>query len=95
MNDDQFFSIKGKTKHLLWLELCNSLTKHASEVSRFNVDAIITGGVRKFTDEVGRLWTSLAGCYIQRNLHGKARDIFEEEMTTVVTVGEFSVICTV
>ncbi|KAK4746415.1 hypothetical protein SAY87_012727 [Trapa incisa] len=92
LNDDQFFSIKGKTKHRLWLELCDFLTKHATEVSGLNVDAIIRDGIRKFTDEVGRLWTSLAEYYIRRNLHEKARDIFEEGITTVVTVRDFSVI---
>ncbi|KAK6932490.1 hypothetical protein RJ641_002114 [Dillenia turbinata] len=92
LNDDQFFSIKGKTKHRLWVELCDLLTKHATEVSGLNVDAIIRGGIRKFTDDVGRLWTSLADYYIQRNLMEKARDIFEEGMTTVVTVRDFSVI---
>ncbi|POO03693.1 Signal transduction response regulator [Trema orientale] len=92
LNDDQFYSIKGKTKHRLWLELCDLLTKHATKVSGLNVDAIIRGGIRKFTDEVGRLWTSLAEYYIRRNLHEKARDIFEEGMTTVVTVRDFSVI---
>ncbi|GMH30328.1 hypothetical protein Nepgr_032171 [Nepenthes gracilis] len=92
LNDDQFFSIKGKTKHRLWLELCDLLTKHATEVSGLNVDAIIRGGIRKFTDEVGRLWTSLADYYIRRKLPEKARDIFEEGMATVVTVRDFSVI---
>lgn len=92
LNDDQFYSIKGKTKHSLWLELCDLLTKHAKEVSGLNVDAIIRGGIRKFTDEVGRLWTSLADYYIRRGLFEKARDIFEEGMTTVITVRDFSVI---
>ena len=92
LNDDQFYSIKGKTRHRLWLELCDLLTKHATDVSGLNVDAIIRGGIRKFTDEVGRLWTSLADYYIRRNLTEKARDIFEEGMTTVVTVRDFSVI---
>ncbi|XP_057530754.1 uncharacterized protein LOC130809129 [Amaranthus tricolor] len=92
LNDDQFFSIKQKTKHRLWLELCDLLTKHATEVSGLNVDAIIRGGIRKFTDEVGRLWTSLADYYIRRKLPEKARDVFEEGMMTVVTVRDFSVI---
>ncbi|PIM99315.1 mRNA splicing factor [Handroanthus impetiginosus] len=81
LNDDQFYSIKGKTKHRLWLELCDLLTQHATEISGLNVDAIIRGGIRKFTDEVGR-----------RGLMEKARDIFEEGMTTVITVRDFSVI---
>lgn len=92
LNDDRFYSIKGKTKHQLWLELCNLLTSHATEVSGLKVDAIIRGGIRKFTDEVGRLWTSLADYYIRRGLFEKARDVFEEGMTTVVTVRDFSVI---
>ncbi|KAF5185965.1 Pre-mrna-splicing factor syf1 [Thalictrum thalictroides] len=92
LNDNQFYSIKGKTKHQLWLELCDLLTSHSTEVSGLKVDAIIRGGIRKFTDEVGRLWTSLADYYIRRGLFEKARDIFEEGMTTVVTVRDFSVI---
>ncbi|KAK1327238.1 hypothetical protein QJS10_CPA01g01081 [Acorus calamus] len=92
LNDDRFYSIKGKTKHTLWLELCELLTKHATEVSGLNVDAIIRGGIRKFTDEVGRLWTSLADYYVRRGLYEKARDVFEEGMSTVVTVRDFGVI---
>ncbi|KAK3015443.1 hypothetical protein RJ639_007775 [Escallonia herrerae] len=92
LNDDGFHSIKGKTKHRLWLELCDLLTQHATEISGLNVDAIIRGGIRKFTDEVGRLWTSLADYYIRRKLVEKARDVFEEGMTTVVTVRDFSVV---
>ncbi|GMY37237.1 pre-mRNA-splicing factor SYF1 [Fagus crenata] len=92
LNDDKFCSIKGKTKHSLWLELCELLTRHANEVSGLNVDAIIRCGIKKFTDDVGRLWTSLAEYYIRRNLHEKARDIFEEGMMTVLTVRDFSLL---
>ncbi|CAI0442831.1 unnamed protein product [Linum tenue] len=92
LNDDQFYSLKGKTKHTLWLELCDLLTRHAKDVSGISVDAIIRGGIRKYTNEIGRLWTSLADYYIRRALFDKARDIFEEGMTTVITVRDFSVI---
>ncbi|ONK62544.1 uncharacterized protein A4U43_C07F5180 [Asparagus officinalis] len=92
LNSDEFYSIKGKTKHQLWLELCELLTKHATEVSGLKVDAIIRGGIRKYTNEVGRLWTSLADYYVRRGLYEKARDIFEEGLQTVLTVRDFSVI---
>ena len=72
--------------------MCDLLTNHASQISGLNVDAIIRGGIRKFSDDVGRLWTSLADYYIRRKLLEKARDVFEEGMTTVVTVRDFSVI---
>ncbi|CAN1192380.1 Pre-mRNA-splicing factor SYF1 [Linum perenne] len=93
-DDEQFYSLKGKTKHDLWLELCDLLTRHTNEVSgrRIDVDAIIRGGIRKYTNEVGRLWTCLADYYIRRGLFDKARDIFEQGMATVITVRDFSVI---
>ncbi|XP_042429330.1 pre-mRNA-splicing factor SYF1-like [Zingiber officinale] len=92
LNDNSFRSIKGKTRHQLWLELCDLLTHHATEVSGLNVDAIIRGGIRRYTDEVGRLWTSLADYYVRRGLYEKARDIFEEGVQIVTTVRDFSVI---
>ncbi|CAA7025986.1 unnamed protein product [Microthlaspi erraticum] len=92
LNDDQFYSIKGKTKHTLWMELCELLVHHANDISGLNVDAIIRGGIRKFKNEVGMLWTSLADYYIRKNLLEKARDIYEEGMMKVVTVRDFSVI---
>ena len=73
-------SLAGKTKHQLWLELCDIITKHPAEITTLPVDAILRGGVRKFTDEVGRLWTSLADFYIRRGLFEKARDVYEEVM---------------
>ena len=51
---------------------------------------MIRGGIRKFTDEVGRLWTCLADFYIRRGLFEKARDVFEEGLATVITVRDFS-----
>ncbi|WVZ66873.1 hypothetical protein U9M48_016036 [Paspalum notatum var. saurae] len=92
LNDDGFRSVKGKTRHQLWLELCEILTKHADEVAGLKVDAILRGGIRKFTDEVGKLWTSLADYYVRRGLFEKARDVFEEGVSSVVTVKEFSVV---
>ncbi|KAG8363579.1 hypothetical protein BUALT_Bualt19G0037100 [Buddleja alternifolia] len=92
LNDDQFCSIKGKTKHRLWLELCDLLTQHTSEISRLKVDAIIRSGIQKFTDEVGLLWTCLAEYYIRRGLLERARDILEQGVATVIRVRDFSVI---
>ena len=32
MNDEGFRSLEGKSKHQLWLELCDLVTKHPHEV---------------------------------------------------------------
>jgi pre-mRNA-splicing factor SYF1 len=85
-------SLAGKSKHQLWLELCDVITKHPAEVTSLPVGAILRGGVRKFTDEVGRLWTSLADFYIRRGLFEKARDVYEEGLATVITVRDFSLV---
>lgn len=55
LNDDTFRSIEGKSKHQLWLELCDLITKHPADVikERIDVDAILRGGIRKYKDEVG------------------------------------------
>ncbi|KAK9815714.1 hypothetical protein WJX72_008451 [[Myrmecia] bisecta] len=92
VNDDTFRSLEGKSKHQLWLELCDIITKHPKEVGDLKVDAILRSGIRKFTDEVGRLWTSLADYYIRQGLYEKARDVYEEGLTTVITVRDFSLI---
>ncbi len=42
--------------------------------------------------QVGRLWTSLADYYIRRGLFERARDVYEEGLSTVVTVHDFSLI---
>jgi hypothetical protein len=55
VNDDSFRSIEGKSKHHLWLELCDIITKHPDEVRALNIDAIIRAGIRKFPTEVSDL----------------------------------------
>ena len=68
VDDDTFRSLEGKSKHQLWLELCDIITKHPKEVSGLKVDAILRSGIRKFTDEVHPLiwvhWRALcSACF--------------------------------
>lgn len=41
---------------------------------------------------MGRLWTSLADYYIRQGMYESARDVYEEGLTTVTTVRDFSLI---
>ncbi|KAG7675051.1 hypothetical protein Ndes2526B_g07899 [Nannochloris sp. 'desiccata'] len=92
VNDEGFRSLEGKSRHALWLELCDIVTKHPAEVSGLRVDAILRSGIRRYTDEVGKLWAALADYYTRRGLFEKARDIYEEAITSVLTVRDFSLV---
>jgi pentatricopeptide repeat protein len=46
----------------------------------------------RFSDEVARLWNSLADYYIRLGQFEKARDIYEEGINSVTTVRDFTII---
>lgn len=94
VNDEAFVSLEGKSRHTLWLELCDLITRHPDEIAGqgIKVDAILRSGIRRFTNEVGRLWTSLADYYTRRGMFEHARDVYEEALTSVITVRDFSLV---
>nr|XP_045015301.1 pre-mRNA-splicing factor SYF1-like [Jaculus jaculus] len=89
VNDENFVSEVGKSKYQLWLELCDLISQNPDKVQSLNVDAIIRGGITRFTDQVGKLWLSLAD-YICLGHFEKARDVYEEAIRTVMTVWDFT-----
>merc|ERR1719300_1688792 len=90
VNNSEFVSKQGKSNHQLWNELCDMISKNPNKIHTLNVDAIIRGGLRKYTDQVGHLWNSLADYYIRSGLFERARDIYEESIQTVNTVRDFT-----
>lgn len=90
VNDENFVSLQGKSKHQLWNELCNLISENPEKVHSLNVDAIIRGGLRRYTDQLGHLWNSLANYYVRSGLFDRARDIYEEAIQTVITVRDFT-----
>ena len=54
------------------------------------VDAIIRQGIKRFTDQIGLLWNSLADYYTRNANFEKAKDIYEEAVQTVTTVRDFT-----
>ncbi|KAF7997599.1 hypothetical protein HCN44_006170 [Aphidius gifuensis] len=89
VNQDDFVSKHGKSNHQLWNELCDLISKNPMRIKSLNVDAIIRGGLRRYTDQLGPLWNSLADYYIRSGLFERARDIYEEAIQTVTTVRDF------
>ena len=90
VNNPDFVSKSGKSNHQMWNELCEMISKNPTKIKTLNVDAIIRSGLRRYTDQVGHLWNSLADYYIRSGLFERARDIYEEAIQTVTTVRDFT-----
>merc|ERR1719481_1978306 len=90
VNNPDFVSKEGKSNHQMWNELCDMISKNPTKIQSLNVDAIIRSGLRRYTDQVGHLWNSLADYYIRSGLFERARDVYEESIQTVTTVRDFT-----
>ncbi|KAJ3068984.1 pre-mRNA-splicing factor syf1 [Rhizoclosmatium hyalinum] len=53
---------------------------------------MIRAGLTKFTDQVGRLWNSLARWHVSLGKFERARDVYEEAITKVSTVRDFTMV---
>lgn len=93
VEDEHFFSSSGKTKHEIWMHLCDLCCNHPEHVCKtLKVEEIIRGGISRFSDEVGRLWCRLADYYIRLGQFDQARDIYEEAIDSVKTVRDFTIV---
>ncbi|XP_062622386.1 pre-mRNA-splicing factor SYF1-like [Saccostrea cucullata] len=90
INDDGFVSKEGKSKHQLWNELCDLVAKNPDKVTSLKIEPIIRQGLKRYTDQIGVLWNSMADYYIRGGHFERARDIYEEAILTVITVRDFT-----
>ena len=90
VNDESFISKHGKSKHQLWTELAEILCRNPDRIKSLNVDAIIREGIKRYVDQQGKLWISLAEYYTRCSLFDKAKDIYEEAIESVKTIRDFS-----
>ena len=97
LDNPKFKSKNAKSQFQLWTEMVELMVNKAREIgdnttSGLDVDAIIRSGIERFSDQRGRLWTGLATYWITRGDFERARDVFEEGITTVMTVRDFTMI---
>ncbi|KAG5952258.1 Pre-mRNA-splicing factor syf1 [Claviceps sorghi] len=97
LNDIRIASQYGKGHYELWGEMIDLLVSHAMEIDMshedgIEVESIIRSGISRYPDQGGKLWAGLATFWIRRGNFEKARDTFEEGITTVMTVRDFALI---
>ncbi|KAL5385715.1 pre-mRNA-splicing factor syf1 [Paraphaeosphaeria sporulosa] len=97
LNNPKFKSKEAKGPFQFWTEMIDLLIDHAKDIetgddSGIDVEKIIRSGISKFPDQRGILWVGLARYWMNKNEYEKARDVFEEGITTVMTVRDFSVV---
>jgi pre-mRNA-splicing factor SYF1 len=97
LNSPKFKSKEAKGPFQFWTEMLELLIDHAKEIETgddagIDVDKIIKSGIARFPDQRGILWVGLARYWINKGDYERARDVFEEGITTVMTVRDFSII---
>ncbi|KAL4887477.1 hypothetical protein BJY04DRAFT_3088 [Aspergillus karnatakaensis] len=97
LDNPRFQSREGKSSFQLWTEMVDLLVSKAKKIetgpqSGIDVDAILRSGIDRFADQRGKLWAGLATYWITKGNFEKARDVFEEGITTVMTVRDFTLI---
>ncbi|KAK3904948.1 Pre-mRNA-splicing factor syf1 [Staphylotrichum tortipilum] len=97
LNNPRFQSKNAKGHYELWGEMVDLLVEHAVEIetgheTSIDVDRIIRSGIDRFSDQRGKLWCGLATYWIRRGNFERARDVFEEGITTVMTVRDFTLV---
>lgn len=97
LNNPRFHSKHGKGHYQLWSEMVDLLVSRAKEVDTgdeagIDVERIIRSGIDRFADQRGKLWSGLATYWITRGSFERARDIYEEGVTTVMTVRDFTLV---
>ncbi|KAI4170761.1 MAG: hypothetical protein LQ343_004723 [Gyalolechia ehrenbergii] len=97
LNNPRFRSKHGKSHFQLWSEMVDLLVTQAKEVKTgdavgIDVENIVRSGIERFPDQRGKLWVGLATYWITKGNFERARDVFEEGITTVMTVRDFTLI---
>ena len=97
LNNTRFQSKANKSNFHLWTEMIDLIVAHANEIgldstNGISVEQIITSAINRFADQRGKLWSGLAGYWITKGNFDRARDVFEEGLTTVMTVKDFTLV---
>jgi pre-mRNA-splicing factor SYF1 len=84
----EFKSRQNKSNYQVWSEFADLLVLHPQDIdANIPVELILRAGIEQFSDQ---LWTALAMYWITLGDFEQAGDAFEEGITTVMTVRDFT-----
>lgn len=89
---EMYLKILEEDNYELWMQLCEIISKNPTKLNLPNAEEIIRHGIRKYTDEVGKLWICLADYNTRLGNFEKAREIFEEAIASVTTARDFGIV---
>lgn len=97
LDNAAFVSTQAKGPFQFWTEMLDLLIDHPREIAMsqdtgLNAEQLVKSGIARFPDQRGVLWVGLARYYINNGEYERARDVFEEGITTVMTVRDFSLV---
>ena len=97
LNNPKFRIKNAKSNFQLWSEMVDLLVTRAKEIMTegtvgMDVEKIVRSGIERFADQRGKLWAGLATYWITVGNFERARDVFEEGITTVMTVRDFTIV---
>ena len=97
LNDHKFRSKHSKSNHQIWSEMVDLFVKRAKDIetgdnSGIDAEHVFRSGIQRFSDQQGKLWAELAAYWVTRGNFERARDTYEEGMTAVMTVRDFTLI---
>ncbi|RKP12695.1 hypothetical protein BJ684DRAFT_20781, partial [Piptocephalis cylindrospora] len=93
IHDPTFRSAQGRAPHQLWILLCQLISEHPNRLPpHLNAEVILRSGASAFPDQAGRLWCALAQYWVRLGFLDRARDTYEEGISHVTTVRDFTLI---
>eukprot|EP00747_Dinoflagellata_sp_TGD_P158582 gnl/TRDRNA2_/TRDRNA2_177822_c0_seq1.p1 gnl/TRDRNA2_/TRDRNA2_177822_c0~~gnl/TRDRNA2_/TRDRNA2_177822_c0_seq1.p1 ORF type:complete len:728 (-),score=-27.74 gnl/TRDRNA2_/TRDRNA2_177822_c0_seq1:101-2284(-) len=81
---------KERNNYHLWMELCDLITKRTCPDLNIQVESMIRYVIKAFVVEVSQLWIYLADYYTRRGLFQMARDIYEDGISSAITILDFT-----
>jgi len=95
LNDPRFKSRDVKSPFDLLFEMLDIIVDHPNDIETgvdtgIDVDDIVRSGISKFSDQSGVLWVALASYWLKKGDYERARDTYEEGISTALTVRDFT-----